>query len=119
MKVENRKYNIRQADFDDFDQTPQYFNMPRLIEMKKGKQVLFAGNSDRITVLRSGDKTYVLSVNSSLDYASLQEIDFDQGIQSDSYTHSCFILVTETLTVKFWDYSESRQADILMEYMPD
>lgn len=120
MKAETRKYSIKQAEFKDFDKTPQYVNLPLLIEMKGGKQVLFAGKGDTLTVLRKGDDTYILSTNFNLDYASLQLIDFDQGIESDSYTCSCYILnVAEQLPTKFWNYSENYQADILMEYMPD
>lgn len=119
MKIENRKHNIRQAEFDDFNKTPDYFNLPLLIEMAKGKQVLFAGNSDKISVLRRGDATFVLSTNFRLDYAGLQWINFDQGIESDSYGCSCFFEnATNQLPAKFWDYSENYQADILMMYIP-
>jgi len=116
MKKETRAYNIRQSTFEDFDGTPQYYNLPMLIEYKGKKQVISAGNSDNLTVFRYGPDMAILSTNSGLGYAGLQIIDFKIFDDTDIQV---FIQNTEELDLvkDFFEYSDSAQADILAQYM--
>ena len=118
MKRENRKYNIRRADFDDFEKTPQYYNMPLIIEYRGKKQILGAGNSDDISVFRYGSDMVVLSTNFNLDYAGLQIIDFENFNDTDSgvFIQNIHEINTE-LHKDFFDYSDNSQADILAQYL--
>jgi hypothetical protein len=127
MKRDKRRYEIIYSNYGDFEKTPDFYCLPKLLLYKGRKAVLSAGTSDHITVLRQEKNFAILSTNQLLGYAGLQVINSDLMTEkltensSEATISEVFIdnleQINSDLSKDFFDYTENVQADILLNYL--
>jgi hypothetical protein len=132
MKKETRNLIIRKATEDDLDRLSfQGYSLPMVLEDKRKRPkaledvprifILNAGTSDSLSLFRyDSDCVVVLSTNFGLEYAGLQLINLTDGTQDEVFIQNTQQLRVELggdLERDFFDYSESKQADYLAQWL--
>ncbi len=127
MKRDKRRYEIIYSNYGDFEKTPDFYRLPKVLLYKGRKAFLSAGTSDHITVLRQDKNFTVLSTNQRLGYAGLQVINPDLMTEkltensSEATISEVFIdnleQIDSDLSKDFFDYTENVQAEILSNYL--
>lgn len=103
MRKENRKYYLNKV--------PSGYGYSYQISARHIKGIILsAGTEDRIVILRSGNISYCLSINSRHGYIGLQELAANGG-------NVFFQNAIEEFGERIFDYSDIYIAKKLFEYM--